>query len=126
MAVDVVEYGGYADVLRVLGELLARGDGVAIAPQVFAEFLPVATDARRFQTPFSIENGLGESERRQNAAETEHLLPTELSIARFDDWMRNHNPGRKRWLDTLLAATCREAGITSLLTLKTDDFIVIA
>ena len=57
VAVEIVEHASHADALRVLGELLARGDRVTIAPQVLAEFVHVVTDARRFQQPFSMEGG---------------------------------------------------------------------
>ena len=126
VAVEIVEHAHHADALRVLGELLARGDRVAIAPQVLAEFVHVVTDARRFQQPFSMGTALDKSERWWNAAETEQVLPTDLVVARFHDWMRGHQLGRKRVLDTLLAATYRAAGVTSLLTLNTDDFAVFA
>jgi predicted nucleic acid-binding protein len=124
VAVEIVEHASHADALRVLGELLARGDRVAVAPQVLAEFVHVVTDARRFQTPFSMETALDKSERWWNAAETEQVLPTDASIARFHGWMRGHQLGRKRVLDTALAATYRDAGIISLLTLNTGDFEV--
>ncbi len=126
VAVEIVEHASHADALRVLGELIARGDRVAVAPQVLAEFVHVVTDARRFQSPFSMETALDKSERWWNAAETEQVQPTDLVVARFHDWMRDYHLGRKRVLDTLLAATYREAGITSLLTLNTDDFAVFA
>ena len=122
VAVEIVEHTNHASALRLLNELLARGDRVAIAPQVLAEFVHLVTDPRRFQQPFSMETALDKSERWWSAAETEQLLPTDVAIARFHDWMRRHQLGRKRVLDTLLAATYRAAGITSLLTLNTEDF----
>jgi predicted nucleic acid-binding protein len=42
----------------------------------------------------------------------------------FLEAMAKHQLGRKRVLDTMLAATYRSAGITSLLTLNGDDFTV--
>ena len=38
--------------------------------------------------------------------------------------MQQHQLGRKRVLDTMLAATYRTAGITALLTLNAADFAV--
>jgi predicted nucleic acid-binding protein len=102
VAVEIVEHANHADALRLLGELLARGDRVAIAPQVLAEFVHVVTDARRFQQPFSMETALAKSERWWNAAETDQVLPTEAVVARFHEWMRGHQLGRKRVLDTLM------------------------
>jgi predicted nucleic acid-binding protein len=121
VAVEVVEHPHHADAFRVLGELLTRGDRVALAPQVLAEFVHVVTDVRRFQKPLPMEIALDKSEHWWNAAETDHVFPTDMGIARFHDWMRHHQIGRKRVLDTLLAATYRAAGITSLLTLNSED-----
>ena len=118
------KHAHHADAMRLLGELLARGDRVAIAPQVLAEFVHVVTDARRFEQPFSMETALDKSKRWWNAVETDQVLPTDVVVARFHDWMRRHQIGRKRVLDTLLAATYRAAGVTSLLTLNSEDFAV--
>ena len=52
------------------------------------------------------------------------MLPTDVAIALFHTWMRRHQLGRKRVLDTLLAATYRAADVTSLLTLNATDFTV--
>ena len=52
------------------------------------------------------------------------MLAADIAVARFHRWMRDHQLGRKRVLDTLLAATYRAAGVTSLLTLNASDFTV--
>jgi predicted nucleic acid-binding protein len=57
LAIEIVEHAHHIEALRLLGELLARGDRVAIAPQVLTEFVHVVTDARRFQKPFSTDSG---------------------------------------------------------------------
>jgi predicted nucleic acid-binding protein len=97
---------------------------VAITPQVLAEFVHVVTDSRRFQRPLSMKTAMIKSERWWNAAETEQVLPSDLAVAGFHNWMRDHQLGRKRVLDTLLAATHRAAGVTSLLTLNAADFAI--
>ena len=97
---------------------------MAIAPQVLTEFVHVVTDERRFQQPFSMETALNKSEHWWNAAEADQVLPTDVAIALFHTWMRRHQLGRKRVLDTLLAATYRAADVTSLLTLNATDFTV--
>lgn len=124
VAVEIMEHGQHIEASRLLEELLARGDRVGIAPQVLAEFIHVVTDARRFQRPFPIEMASNKSERWWNAAETDQVLPTNVAVARFHGWMRHYQLGRKRVLDTLLAATYRAAGVTSLLTLNPADFMV--
>lgn len=71
-----------------------------------------------------MEAALEKSQRWWTSAETEQVMPTPHAMARFHDWMRRHQLGRKRVLDTLLAASFREANITSLLTLNAADFAV--
>jgi predicted nucleic acid-binding protein len=124
VAVEIQEHGSHAAAFQLLTGLLTRGDRLAIAPQVLAEFVHIVTDSWRFQRPFSMETALGKSERWWNATETEQVLPSDVAIARFHSWMRIHDLGRKRVLDTLLAATYRAAGVTSLLTLNSADFAV--
>jgi predicted nucleic acid-binding protein len=124
VAVEITEHAPHADALGLLEALLARGDRVAITPQVLAEFVHIVTDARRFQRPFSMETAINKSDRWWNAAESEQVLPSDVAVARFHGWMRRHQLGRKRVLDTLLAATYRAAGVTSLLTLNAADFAV--
>jgi predicted nucleic acid-binding protein len=124
VAVEVVEHENHGEALRLLDELLTRGDRIAVAPQILAEFVHVVTDSRRFERPFSMATALEKSERWWTATETEQVPPNELAIAHFHRWMRKHQLGRKRVLDTLLAGTYYAAGITSLLTLNSADFAV--
>ena len=124
VAVEIVEHEHHVDAARVLTELLDKGDRVALAPQVLAEFVHVVTDPRRFQRPFPIDLALDKSEYWWNAAETNQVFPTSVAVARFHEWMRRHKLGRKRVLDTSLAATYSAAGVTSLLTLNSGDFAI--
>ena len=85
-----MEHAHHAAAHRVLAGLLARGDRVAVVPQVLTEFVHVVTDARRFQTPLPMESALDRSEFWWNAAEVEQIVPGEAAVARFHDWMRQH------------------------------------
>ncbi len=71
-----------------------------------------------------MENAIGKSETWWKASEVVQVFPTETMITQFHAWMRGYGMGRKRVLDTLLAATYHTAGITSLLTLNPVDFEV--
>jgi len=46
-------------------------------------------------------------------------------MSTFFAWMRQHRLGRKRILDTMLAATFREAGIVFIFTTNSRDFTVL-
>jgi predicted nucleic acid-binding protein len=124
VAVEIAEHACHAEARRMLDEFLNRGDRFALAPQILAEFIHTATDPRRFQVPLTMETALRHSEKWWNAGEVEQTMPTDDALSRFHEWMLSHRLGRKRVLDTMLAATYRSAGVTSLLTLNGQDFTV--
>ncbi len=102
VAVEIIEHERHTDALRALSELLDKGNRVAIAPQVLAEFVHVVTDPRRFQQPLSIELAVDKSQRWWNAAEVNQVFPNEPAVVHFHDWMRQHKLGRKRVLTRCL------------------------
>ena len=105
-----------------LQRLLKAGDFFAIAPQVLAEFIHVVTDARRFTAPLTIEQAISRAGIWWNATEVVHVFPTAESTLLFLGWLDEFKLGRKRLLDTQLAATFLSAEISSVLTLNRDDF----
>jgi predicted nucleic acid-binding protein len=107
-----------------LQSLRSSGDNFAIAPQVLAEFIHVVTDHNRFSQPLSIDVALSRAEAWWTSGEIAQVLPTSATLQEFFDWMRQHNLGRNRILDTLLAATYKVAGIGSMLTTNARDFTV--
>lgn len=124
VAVEILEHPRHGDAWALLRKLLADGDRFALAPQVLAEFVHTTTDPRRFQTPLSMEVVLGHSARWWNATEVDHAATDDQAMTLFHGWMLRHRLGRKRVLDTSLAATYRRHGITSLLTLNARDFAI--
>src|SRR5208283_4873798 len=85
-------------------EILQPQVPLALAPQVLAEFIHVVTDPRRFQKPFTADAALDKARFWWDAAEVEHVFPTDASTRLFLDWMQRHQLGRKRILDTQLGA----------------------
>ena len=124
VAIEIEEHVCHAEARRTLDESLDRGDRFALAPQILAEFVHTVTDPRRFQVPLTMETALRDSEKWWNAGEVDQTMPSDDALSRFNEWMLRHRLGRKRVLDTMLAATYRGAGITSLLTLNAPDFAV--
>jgi predicted nucleic acid-binding protein len=98
------------------------GDQFDIAPLVLAEFVHIVTDQRRCKNPLTMDIALDRAELLWNAAETVQVFPTASAVTQFFDWMRQHQLGRTRLLDTQLAATFFAAGISSILTLNRSDF----
>ncbi len=123
-AAEVQEYPDCAAARATLSRLVAAGDRVAIAPQVLAEFIHVATDPRRFVQPLDMPTARRIAEQWWTAREVVRAFPDDVATWQFLAWHRRHSLGRKRLLDTLLAATYAEAGFRSLLTTNPADFAV--
>jgi len=118
----VMEHVGHEAAERTRDECLDAGARFAVAPQVIAEFVHVVTDARRFETPLSSGDALAWAKAWWTAAEVDLIAPSGAAMERFSAWMVEHRLGRKRILDTLLAATYVTAGITHLLTGNSADY----
>lgn len=105
-------------------DILADGDSLAIAPQVLAEFVHVITDPRRFGQPLNMDQALARARAWWDAREMVRVFPNPDSSRLFLQWMSEHRLGRKRLLDTLLAATYYAHGIRSILSSNTRDYSV--
>jgi predicted nucleic acid-binding protein len=108
-----------------LAALTGAGDTLSLTPQVLAEFVHVVTDPRRFLNPLSTNTARDVAQKWWTAKEVIQVFPNTDAVALFFTWHRNLALGRKRLLDTLLAATYRSAGINSLLTTNARDFAAI-
>ena len=124
VAHEVPCHADHAGARALLSSLRATGDHFAIASQVVTEFIHIVTDARRFSVPLTMEVALDRARAWWNSPETDLIEPDDDAVKWFLEAMARHHLGRKRLLDTMLAATYRSAGITSLLTLNAVDFSV--
>jgi predicted nucleic acid-binding protein len=124
VALEVASHPERSAARRTLDRILDAGDGLALAPQALAEFVHVITDGRRFERPLEMAGALRRVEAWWYAEEVVLALPNEHTTPRFMAWMRDHRLGRKRLLDTLLAATYASNEISSILTTNARDFAV--
>ena len=124
VAAEVAEHPDHDGVWRRIREIKAQGDCFALTAPVLAEFVHIVTDARRFKLPLTMPQALADARGWWEASDVEHAAPDDDAMKWFLEAMARHRFGRKRVLDTMLAATYRSAGITSLLTLNTADFAV--
>ncbi len=123
--VEIIEAPGHAEARAWLQAALAHhNQPLALAPQVLTEFVHVVTDSRRFSRPLSMETALAKAQGWWEAREVRPVYPTLDSTRLTLTWLHDHRLGRKRLLDTQLAATYHAAGVTSLLTLNFADFEV--
>jgi predicted nucleic acid-binding protein len=101
-----------------------RGELFAVASLVITEFLHIATDARRFSPPLTQTEALDWIEGFLTLPEV-HLIKTDSeSIHLTLEWMRRFRLGRKRILDTHLAAVLHLHGVRRLLTSNPADFTI--
>jgi predicted nucleic acid-binding protein len=124
VAAEVTEHVEHTTARDTLARLLSAGDLIALAPQVLAEFIHIVTDPRRFAQPLDMTAARQLAEQWWTAREVVRVFPDDAATRQFLAWLQQFSLGRKRLLDTLLAATYRQAGIQSLLTTNQADFLV--
>jgi predicted nucleic acid-binding protein len=124
VAVEVSSHAEHAACRARFQKMVRAGDSFSLVPQILAEFIHVVTDPRRFSSPLTMEQAIERAAIWWNAAEVIHVFPTADSTRLFLNWIGEYNLGRKRLLDTMLAATLRAANVTSILTLNRADFTV--
>ena len=98
----------------------------AISFPVLLEFVHITTDPKRFKPPLSVEESVGIAEQYWQAANWHRMIPKSTTGSLTFSLLREHKLGRKRLLDTYLAATLLDNGITSLITCDRDDFKVFS
>ena len=103
-------------------EIRGRGASMAMAPQVLAEFCHVVTDPRRFERPLPMADAVELSELWWNSEECRPVSTDQEACRLFLSWMHEFGLGRKRLLDTLLAASYHRAGVTRLASTDWRDF----
>ena len=101
-----------------------KGEKLVFPSLVVAEFLHVATDARRFDPPLTMSETLDWIEEFLKNPTIGLLEPDQASMDQMLRWMRQFNLGRKRILDTQLAAILPTNGVRRLLTSNPTDFAV--
>jgi len=122
VAAEVAEHAEHAAARQILVRLAAAGNRIAIAPQVLAEFIHVVTDPRRFTRPLSMDEARSIAEQWWTASDIDHVYPSDTATKQFLAWLQQFSLGRRRLLDTLLAATYQQAGVSSVLTTNAADF----
>jgi predicted nucleic acid-binding protein len=106
----------------LLRSLVRAGHDFAVAPQILAEFIHIVTDAKRMPKPLSMSEAIARAECWWQAAEVVRVFPDGQVVNDFLAWVTRHQLGRKRLLDTMLAATLHQAGVKALITNNQRDY----
>lgn len=125
VALEVQEHPHHRKAWALLQEhVIDASQPFGLAPQVITEFLHVVTDSRRFSRPLSMAEALRQARDWWNANQTHRIYPSDESTELFLKWMNDYQLGRKRLLDTQLAAIYRVADVSHIATLNSADFSV--
>lgn len=120
----IPEHPEHAACRRLADQAVRQGRVLGLTPGILAEFIHVVTDPRRFAKPLDMTQATAIARFWADAAEVT-ILPQSQELADlWCDWLQLHCLGRKRLLDTLIAATWHHAGITEVFTLNPADFEV--
>lgn len=113
----------HAEACRLLQtEIRENRRELGIVPQVLHEFLHVSTDPRRFENPLPMRDALRWSRSLWGGAEVVRILPAPGVLDRTLELLGRLRLGRKRILDTALAATLELAGVRRFATFNPGDF----
>ncbi len=123
LAHELAEIPVHTKARELVRQSSRNGDArFALAPQVLMEFLHVVTDPRRFQKPLPMEEAVSRAEFWWGAKEVRQIQPSTESVQLCFRWLREHRLGRKRLLDTQLAASLHQAGVHRIITQNRKDF----
>jgi len=124
VAAEVREHPFHLDANSLLDALLSAGHLLALAPQTLAEFIHVVTDPKRMPRPLTMSEAIQRAEHWWQAKEVLRVFPDGQATSEFLGWLSLYQLGRKRLLDTMLAATMQSAGVQRLITNNRRDFAV--
>lgn len=125
VAAEVTDHPFHREADALLRSLLNDGHDLALAPQTLAEFIHLVTNGKRMPQPLTMAEAIGRAEHWWQAAEVMRVFPDGQTVADFVAWLSRHQFGRKRLLDTMLAATFRSAGVKRIVTNNERDFKVL-
>lgn len=118
----IPDHPSHGKVRERINLFLLEGHHMAVTSGILAEFIHVVTDPRRFENPLTLREALNWAAFWSDAAEVV-IISTEIAAHRqWLIWLDQHHLGRKRLLDTLIAATWWSAGIHDVFTLNPADF----
>jgi toxin-antitoxin system PIN domain toxin len=122
----IADHPAHVKTVAAVHALAERGEKIVFPPLVATEFLHVISDARRFDPPLTMVEAMEWLKDFLRNPSVGLVQPSDSSLEITLQWMRQHNLGRKRILDTHLAAVLFSLGITRLLTSNPADFSIFS
>jgi predicted nucleic acid-binding protein len=125
VAAEIRDHPFHREADALLQSLLGEGHDMALAPQTLAEFIHIVTDGKRMPQPLTVNEAINRAEHWWQAAEVVRVFPDGQTVTDFLAWLTCYQLGRKRLLDTMLAATFHGAGVKRIVTNNERDFRVL-
>ena len=122
VAAEIQDHPFHREADSLLRSLLANGHDLALAPQTLAEFIHIVTDGKRMPQPLTMAEAISRAEHWWQAEEVVRVFPDGQAVSDFLRWLTRHQLGRKRLLDTLLAASFHSAGVKRIVTNNERDY----
>jgi predicted nucleic acid-binding protein len=108
--------------IAVVQAEVEHGQTLVFPSLIVAEFLHVVTDGKRFDPPLTMEEAVLWMEDLLANPSLRIIETNPASMGLTLEWMRQFKLGRKRILDTHLAAVLHTAGVQKLITSNPGDF----
>lgn len=125
VAHELKEVEGHSAVREAVREASIGGEArFVLAAQVIHEFLHVVTDPRRFAQPLTFAEALSRARFWRDNSDVTLCFSDRRSEDLALRWMEDFQLGRKRILDTALAATYHTFGVRKVATANPADFAV--
>ncbi len=118
------EHPRHPEVADLMSRWITADERLGLCSQVVAEFLHVVTDSRRFERPMTMQEALRQVDDWLLAEESAWFSTGDDVILLAMQWMSQFQLGRKRILDTLIAATYASQDVGRLATLNAADFLI--
>lgn len=118
----IPDHPEHVQVRRQIDDFLSTGHGLGVTSGIVAEFIHIVTDSKRFEQPLSMVEALDWAGFWSDAEEVTLISPDVMAHWQWLRWIEEHRLGRKRLLDTLIAATWHTAGVAEVFTLNPRDF----
>ena len=118
----LADHPANAATISAVSDQVQSGRRLMVPSSIVTEFLHVVTDQRRFTPPLTMNEALEWTEDFLAQPDVELIEPTQKALAQTLVWMRQHKLGRKRILETHLAAILHTSGVSYLLTSNPSDF----
>jgi len=108
--------------LKLLQKFQKKKEILCLSQQVLTEFIHIVTDNKRFEKPLSMTEAIRRAEFWIKAKEIKLVSQNNNTAVLFTGWLKQYQLGRKRILDTMLAATYFSNGISRIITSNERDF----